>query len=132
MSSAGKRASSTADRLIRLLLVDDDDVDREKFRRLLRRSGLVTEVEEVASGREAIARLKERKFDCVVVDYRLGDTTGTDLVRSVKEACSTPVPVIMVTGLGDEQVAVNAMREGAYDYLSKNRLEPENIASAIE
>lgn len=117
---------------IQLLLVDDDDVDREKFRRLAGKSGLVIEIEEASSGREAIARLSERKFDCVIVDYRLGDTMGTDLVRSIKKASDTPVPVIMITGLGDERVAVEAMREGVYDYLSKHQLSPRNVASAIE
>jgi diguanylate cyclase (GGDEF)-like protein len=121
-----------ASKPIKLLLVDDDDVDREKFRRLLRKSGLATQIEEASSGHEAIARLRNGDFDCVVVDYRLGDTTGTDLVRRIKQVSDRPVPVIMVTGLGDERVAVEAMREGVYDYLSKNYLRPEHIASAIQ
>jgi diguanylate cyclase (GGDEF)-like protein len=132
MSSTSSRPVAHAGKPIKLLLVDDDDVDREKFRRLLRRSGLVIQIEDATSGREALARLSQSKFDCVVVDYRLGDTTGTDLVRSIKQASDTPIPVIMVTGLGDERVAVDAMREGVYDYLSKNRLKPQHLASAIE
>jgi diguanylate cyclase (GGDEF)-like protein len=115
----------------KLLIVDDDDVDREKFRRLLRGSDLVANIEEASSGRDAIARMHSDHFDCVIVDYRLGDTTGTELVRSIKEAIEYPIPIIMVTGCGDEEVAVVAMREGVYDYLTKNHLSSPIVESAI-
>ena len=117
---------------IRILLVDDDDVDREKFRRLLRKSGLAASLDEVSSGREALQHLATDTFDCVVVDYRLGDTTGTNLASDIKRTRARPLPVIMITGLGDERVAVEAMREGVYDYLSKNSLRPEHIRNAVE
>ena len=130
-STEGSPASTRAHRPIKLLLVDDDDVDREKFRRMVHASGLVAHIEEVSSGQDAIARLKSEPFDCVVVDYRLGDMNGTDLVRSAREA-ARPIPVIMVTGFGDEGVAVEAMREGVYDYIQKRNLGPRTIAGAIE
>ncbi len=117
---------------IKVLLVDDDDVDREKFRRLLRLSGLVVDVVDATCGREAIALLAAGNFDCVVLDYRLGDTTGTDLVRDIKQTSQTTIPIIMITGLGDERIAVEAMREGVYDYLPKTLLKPQQVASTIE
>lgn len=128
MRSTALKSDST----VKLLLVDDDDVDREKFRRLLRKSGLHTEVEEASSGRDALDLLQRGRYDCVVVDYRLGDTTGTDLARTIRSSESGLVPIIMVTGLGDERVAVEAMREGVYDYLAKSQLNPEGILSAIK
>jgi diguanylate cyclase (GGDEF)-like protein len=117
---------------IRLLLVDDDDVDRERFRRLLVKSEIEVEVEEASSGREAMARLQEETFDCVILDYRLGDAIGTDLVRQIKSVRKNPAAIIMVTGRGDERTAVEAMREGVYDYISKDRLKSEHIVGAIQ
>jgi diguanylate cyclase (GGDEF)-like protein len=132
MRTITQRPMAGTGKPIRLLLVDDDDVDREKFRRLLNRSGLEAQVEEAASGLEALACLRKSMFDCVIVDYRLGDTTGTELARTIKQTNGRAVPIIMITGHGDERVAVEAMREGVYDYLSKGQLRAEHILSAIE
>lgn len=119
-------------RAINLLIVDDDDVDRERLRRLLQRLEINVSITEAGSIAEARAHLQRSEFDCALVDYRLGDATGTDLVRLIKSELGRPFPVIMVTGIGDERVAVEAMREGVYDYLSKAQLRPQQIKNAIE
>lgn len=124
--------SSTRTAPIRVLLVDDDDVDREKLRRLLGQSGLPCEIWEVSSGNEALEWLREGRVDCALVDYRLGDISGTELARRIKRESRRPFPLIMVTGLGDERIAVEAMREGVYDYLPKVQLRPQQISKAIE
>jgi len=113
-----------------LLLIDDDDVDREKFRRLSLRSGLELEITEAASAAEGLRMLAVRHFDAAVVDYRLGDMTGIELCRAIKQQHRT-LPVIMLTGLGDERVAVSAMREGVYEYLTKSNLTAADIAQTV-
>ncbi len=132
MQSTPERPVYPPKAAIALLLVDDDVVDRETFRRLIDESGIGAQVEEASSGSEAIARLTEGHFDCVVVDYRLGDTTGTDLARRIKAESDVPIAMIMVTGCGNERVVVEAMREGVYDYLLKDQLTARNVAEAIE
>jgi len=117
--------------LVRLLVIDDDDVDRERIRRMLLRSRLQVEVSEAGSGREAIEKLQSTDFDCIVVDYHLGDTTGTSLIAQMGMRLEK-IPVIMITGVGNERVAVAAMHEGVFDYLSKAHLSPTQLVNAIE
>lgn len=117
---------------IRVMLVDDDDVDREKLCRLLAQSGLACEIVLATTGTEALERVREGRLDCALLDYQLGDTSGTELARLIKSQSSRPFPIIMITGLGDERVAVEAMREGVYDYLPKGQLKPQQVAKAIE
>ena len=66
-----------------------------------------------------IAEMARRAFDCVLLDHRLGDTTGSALLRSIRELTTYVGPIIMVTGAGSESLVVEAMQEGATDYLPK-------------
>lgn len=117
---------------VRLLVVDDDDVDRDKLRRLLARDERPFEIVEATSGREAIERLRAFDFDCVILDYRLGDTLGTDLISDIEASARHSCPVIMVTGQSSERGAVEALRRGIYDYLPKRELKREQLLAAIE
>jgi diguanylate cyclase (GGDEF)-like protein len=114
---------------VRVLLVEDDQVDRRALRRALLTTGLRIAVDEATSGREALARLRQGRFDCVLVDHHLPDLAGTDLIAAAR-ACHDPV-FIVITGAGSERVAVEAMRHGAGDYLSKDELEPAELRRAI-
>ena len=116
---------------VRLLVVDDDDVDRERVVRLAGSSPLSAETAQASTGDEALALLKNQNFDCVVLDNQLPDGSGTQLLRTL---CGDPgcrCPVIMVTGAGDEELAAEVMRSGAADYLPKNRLSSENLCRAV-
>lgn len=118
---------------LHVLIVDDDDVDREKLRRLV--TGWTAHnfsIMEASSGREAKERLAGGNFDCIILDYRLGDVLGTELIPDIKAHRVAPCSILMVTGLGDENVAVEAMREGAYDYLPKNRLDQRLFRASLE
>lgn len=118
--------------LIRILVIDDDDVDREKIRRLLGKVGLPVEIQEAASAKEARQCLSAAFFDCVILDYQLSDAMGTDLLLEIKAHRSEPCPVIMVTGQGDERIPLEAMREGIYEYFSKNYLKVHHLSAALE
>lgn len=100
---------------IRILLVEDDKVDQMAVKRLVRDKGLPYDLKTALSVTEGIEQINKFKFDVILLDYQLGDGTGLDLLKEIKEA-----PVIFVTGFGSEEIAVQAMRAGAYDYLIKS------------
>ncbi|MBI5256249.1 MAG: response regulator [Burkholderiales bacterium] len=114
-----------------LLVIDDDDVDRERVLRMLGRSPYVVQARQAASGAEALALVREIRFDCVVLDHHLGDTTGAELLPRLRQEPNANCPVIMVTGAGNESLAVQAMQGGAADYLPKPQLSPEALARSI-
>ncbi|WP_462164248.1 two-component system response regulator [Pseudoalteromonas xiamenensis] len=116
---------------LKLLVVDDDDVDRERIRRMLNAANVDVEIEEAIDARESISILNDCEYDCIIVDYRLGETDGLSLLNSIRTTLAKQCAVIMVTGLGDEQVAAEAMRLGASDYLIKNELKTPQLLSAI-
>jgi PAS domain S-box-containing protein len=99
----------------RILLIDDDRVDRMSIMRHVKTQGLPYDVQEAGSLVEAFRHLRESTFDVVLLDYMLGDGSGLELLKEMGKT-----PAIVLTGAGNEQVAVQAMREGAYDYLIKD------------
>lgn len=105
-----------ADAMYRLLLVEDDPVDQMALKRLLKKKRLAFRVTMAYTLAAARALLMTEVFDVVVADYRLGDGTALELFNLTREA-----PIIVVTGGGDEAVAIQAMKAGAYDYLIKDR-----------
>ncbi len=78
------------------------------------------------SGKSGIAQLSSRKFDVVLLDYRLGDITGLQVLEWLNEQ-KMDTPVIMMTAAGTDEVAVEAMKLGAYDYVRKEHLELNHI-----
>lgn len=109
-----------------VLIVDDNDVDRELIRRML--SGRFS-ILEVPTAREGLSALAEHDVDCVVLDYRLPDEDGIDVLASM---AARDMPVIMLTGESNTVVAVEAMKRGAYDYLGKDHLQRDTLARAVD
>ncbi|MEB3279190.1 MAG: ATP-binding protein [Lyngbya sp.] len=112
--------------LLNILIVDDDEVDRMAVQRSLRQVGVKLAVTEAPDCDNAIAILKKRTFDCVFLDYRLPDRDGLELVKQVR-SLNIKVPLIVLTGQGDEQIAVDLMKAGASDYLSKSWVSSERL-----
>jgi two-component system, NarL family, sensor histidine kinase BarA len=77
-----------------------------------------------------IATPDQQNFDCVLLDYRLPDGDALDLVQQVRSSGSK-VPLIVLTGQGDEQIAVQVMKAGASDYLPKSKVSPETLARSV-
>lgn len=100
---------------LRLLLAEDDAVDRMAFERFVRREGLDYDYQMASSFSEAQHFLKTEKYDVVVCDFHLGDGSALDIL-----GLGYDLPVIVITGAGGEGTAVQAMRAGAYDYLVKD------------
>lgn len=115
---------------LRVLIVDDDEIDRMAVRRALRKAGITTELLEAITCAEALSFLKDNPFDCVFLDYRLPDQDGLSLVQDVRQMGSR-VPLVVLTGQGDEQIAVDLMKAGATDYLAKSRVTPERLEQVL-
>jgi len=115
---------------LRILLVDDDEVDRLAVKRLLRRAGIAAEVEERTDRNGALAALEKGPVDCVLLDYRLPPSDGVALLRELRDR-GVGVPVVALTGQGDEEVAVELMKAGAADYLNKNSLTAERLERSL-
>jgi len=115
---------------IRLLLVDDDALDRMAVRRVLQASDLSVSFAEAEDGQSAQAALAEGAFDCILLDFQLPGTDGLALLRTLR-AADIRTPVIMLTGQSDAQVAVELMKAGASDYLTKGSLSPETLSSSV-
>jgi len=104
---------------MRIFLVEDNSDHRELMRLALTGHDSTWEVEAVASGEEALRLLLGGEvFDLVFLDYSLPGRDGLEVLEEIRRG-EAPPPVVMVTGRGDEQVAVKAMKGGAYDYVVK-------------
>jgi len=115
---------------LRILVVDDDDVDRMAVRRSLKASGIHADVTEAESATDAIERMRDGRYDCALFDFRMPGADGLELLRRLR-ADGFGTPVIMLTGFGDEQTAVDLMKAGAADYLPKNSLTPQRLAHSV-
>jgi DNA-binding NarL/FixJ family response regulator len=119
---------------IRLLIIDDDRVDRQIYLRFLRadekHAYVITEAESAADGHRLI---RDEIYDCILLDYRLPESDGLEMFRTVTGSQRGPfmAPVIMMTGQGNESVAVAAMKCGIADYLTKEGLTPKAMQRAI-
>lgn len=104
---------------MRILLVEDNSDHRELMRLALTGHDSTWEVESVASGEEALCHLAEvDAYDVVFLDYSLPGRDGLEVLEEIRRG-EAPPPVVVVTGRGDVQVAVKAMKCGAYDYVIK-------------
>lgn len=100
----------------RLLIVDDEKLIRWSLDEEFKAQGY--EVASAETGTEALSMIEAREYDIVLLDIRLPDTSGIEVLRKVKRAGPSPA-VIMITANADIETAVEAMREGAYDYVAK-------------
>jgi signal transduction histidine kinase/CheY-like chemotaxis protein len=113
-----------------ILIIDDDDIDRMAVRRALKSAGLALAIEEAGDSATALALLDRTPIDCIFLDYQLPGADGLEVLQAIQQR-RIFTPVVMLTGQGDEQLAVELMKAGATDYLSKNALSPERLAQTL-
>ncbi len=111
---------------LQILVVDDAAADRRAVRQALHARHSDAKIQEAASCAEAAHAVAARSFDCVFLDYHLPDGDGLGCLAEMREA-GAAAPVILLTGRGDEPLAVEAIRAGAADYLPKSDLTPNLI-----
>lgn len=117
-----------------ILIVDDCHEDRQTFRRYLHQaSNYIYSVIESEYGEQALELCKILQPDCVVVDYSLPDMDGLEFLDKFRNATNqVDIPVVMLTACGNEAIAVQAMKKGATDYLTKEQLTAENLLSTLQ
>ncbi len=122
---------------VRILLVEDEDGDAYLVRHMLaeERLSLCTIAGRTTTLRDATTVLGRERFDAVLLDLNLPDSWGLDTVRALCGHC-TEAPVVVLTGLRDEELARRSIREGAQDFLVKGefdgRLLVKTVRHAIE
>jgi signal transduction histidine kinase len=113
-----------------VLVIDDDVIDRMAIRRYFDKTPLQSKITEAETAQHAKELLACAPFDCIFLDFRLPDTDGLSFVKQLRLE-GNHLPIIVLTGQGDERIAVELMKAGASDYLAKSRLSPENLHSLI-
>jgi two-component system, NtrC family, response regulator AtoC len=101
---------------VNVLLIDDDRATRELLREVLQKEGYT--VGEAKTGQEALAQAQALPFEVVLADLRLPDLNGIEVLRAL-HGLDPDLSVIVMTAFGSMETAVEAIREGAYDYISK-------------
>jgi signal transduction histidine kinase/HPt (histidine-containing phosphotransfer) domain-containing protein len=116
----------------RLLIVDDDETDRRLYGRLLARQALGScEVHQASDGAAGLAALHEQTFDCVLLDFNLPDMTGLEFLTTALKDGELSCAVVLVTGQGNEAIAVEAMKRGVQDYLVKDQVNATSLWRAM-
>lgn len=111
----------------KILVVDDEEEFRDVYRIIFEDKDYETQV--ASSGEECLSILKEQYFDLVITDLKMGGMDGIELLNSIKEKYTCEV--IIVTGFGTIDSAVNAMKLGAFSYFIKGT-DPEILLKEIE
>ena len=113
---------------IKILIVDDELIMRESLAGWLERDGHA--VQTAASGEEALEKIKETQFNIFLVDIKMEGMSGLDVLRSVRES-DPDADVVMITAYGSIPSAIEAMKDGAYDYMLKP-FDPNELGVLIE
>jgi len=119
-----------SDTAIKVLIIDDDDGDRMLLRRVLASSGLNASIVEAIDAQAGLAHLKDEHFDFAFCDYLLPDDNGLAVLGAAR-AAGIATPIIMLTGHGDERLAVDLIKAGANDYLHKGKLTAETLLHSL-
>ena len=115
---------------MKILLVEDSPVDADLQRRALSRGQESVDIRTAGSIAEAWAALEDTRFDCLLLDLRLPDGNGMDLIPRLREA-GREEAIIVMTGHGEQETVVTAFRIGADDYLPKNDSYLERLPARV-
>lgn len=123
-------------RTMNILVLDDNEVDRRRLLRLCENAGLNFVGTEAATISELRAALDSTAFDIVFIDYFLIDEDGLDAVRLIEDDPTQSAVSIMIAGEGRMDIAIEAMRLGCSDYLTKSEISVDalrkSVATALE
>ncbi len=118
-------------RPLSILLVEDNPDHQSILREILESNDKYTINLSIASnGSRGLEMIKKDGFDLALVDYKIPDLDGLELLKSVADQ-DIETPIIMITGAGDEKIAVEAMKMGAYDYVVKDTLFTDSLNLVI-
>ncbi|MDR5171036.1 response regulator [Methylobacillus pratensis] len=113
----------------KILLVDDHNIVRQGLRNLIELESDLEVAGEAASGLEAIKLVRSNQYDAIVMDIAMPDKNGVDTLHDLRHV-APELPVLILSGYGEEQYALNLMRSGCKGYLSKDA-DSDEIIKAI-
>lgn len=114
----------------RILIVDDDELDRMALGRAVKAADLDVELQEAEDVDSAWTALSEASFDLIFLDYNLGKGSALDLLRMLASR-GWQVPVVALSGQKDRRAAIAVLKAGAYEYLDKADLSPRMLRAVI-
>ncbi|MDC0535310.1 GGDEF domain-containing response regulator [Francisellaceae bacterium] len=115
-----------------ILIVEDNPDDTVAYTRYLKKMVQPEKIVSFAYASEALEYISNQQIDCVLLDYQLPDISGVDFIHKLNKINLKLIPpVVMLTGSGDERVAVQALKAGAADYLIKGEVTAESLYRAI-
>lgn len=116
---------------LRLLLVDDDEVDRKAVVRALKQPSLSLEILQCATASEGLRLAATEHFDAILLDYRLPDQDGIEVLHALRSGRFEGVAVIMLSRQEDPVIAENCLEAGAQDYLLKDEVNGRRLTRAV-
>ena len=118
------------DLTLKLFLVDDDEFDAMAFDRALKKSGMNYSLSHCNQATKALEIIQDGEFDLVFLDYQMPGTDGLSLLKKFK-GLGVMAPIAIMTSQGDERIAVEMMKAGAFDYFPKNEITGESLSKVI-
>lgn len=127
------QSGNTHDRSRTILIVEDCPTDRELLRRYLHQDNRYTyTILETATGAEGLRQYRNAQPDAILLDYLLPDMNGLEFLHALQQQIDKPdLPVVMLTGYDDDNLATKAIESGAQQYLSKSQLTTENLRLSL-
>jgi diguanylate cyclase len=116
---------------MRVLVIDDDEIDRTSARRALMRSDASIRVVERSNAADGLAEFEREAYDAVLLDYRLPDADGLETLHRLRAGAGSQCAVLMLSGMDDEGLAERCLEEGAQDYLLKDDLGSRHLHRAL-
>ena len=116
---------------LRVLLIDADPSDRLAMRNALEASGLPVELDEAVDAAQALAKVASQPYDCLLLDRELPEMSGVALAKNLRVA-GHQVPIVFVTGLGDEELLQQAVEAGVTDFMPDTDRSPRRLRLRVE
>lgn len=126
---AGETTILKLDKPVHILSVEDNDLDFRKIKAAIENPELIR-IERARDSEDAVEMFKRQSFDLIFLDYALPSSTALDFMRLMDQN-ELDIPVVVITGKGDEMIASRVIQAGAYDYLPKSRISRKSLTRII-
>lgn len=117
--------------VLKILIIEDNPGDIILIKEYLRESGVSFELTGAGTLKKSLALLSTNRYDVILLDLGLPDSSGIETLKTLLSG-DLATPVIVMTGLDDDETALASLREGAEDYIVKNRLDSEYIIRSVK
>ena len=116
---------------LRLLIIDDDALDRMAVIRALKASSQKIEIVEASSAADGFKKFSESGFDAILLDYRLPDQDGLSLLKDIVKCKTGSTAVIMLSGVENESLEMRCLQAGAQDFLLKQNMQAHHLRRSV-